>query len=60
METRCKLLITNNQANTFMKVGCETIVAQKYVNPLSIRLDNKLDFNEHIIFVKNTIQGCTH
>ena len=45
---KCKLLITNHEAEISIKVGCETIVGQKLVKLLGIKLDNKLDFNDHI------------
>ena len=45
---KCKLLITNHEDEISIKVGCETIVGQKSVKLLGIKLDNKLDFNDHI------------
>ena len=45
---KCKLLITNHEADISIKVGCKTIIGQKSVKLLGIKLDNKLDFNEHI------------
>ena len=45
---KCKLLITNHDAEITIKVGCETIIGQKSVKLLGIKLDNKLDFNDHI------------
>ena len=44
---KCKLLITNHEADISIKVECETIIGQKSVKLLGI-LENKLDFNEHI------------
>ena len=44
---KCKFLITNHEADISIKVGCETIIGQKSVNLLGIKLDNKLDFNKH-------------
>ena len=46
---KCKLLITNHEDDvSIIKVGCETIIGQKSVKLLGIKLDNKFDFNEHI------------
>ena len=45
---KCKLLITNHDAEITIKVGSETIIDQKSVKLLGIKLDNKLDFNDHI------------
>ena len=41
---KCKLLITNHDAEITIKVGCETIIGQKSVKLLGMKLDNKLDF----------------
>ena len=36
---KCKLLITNHEADISIKVGCETIIGQKSVKLLGIKLD---------------------
>ena len=43
----CKLLIPNHEADISINVGCETIIGQQSLKLLGIKLDNKLDFNEH-------------
>ena len=57
----CKLLITNHEADISIKVGCKTIIGQKSVKLLGIKLDKKLDFNEHITNVckKNFKVACS-
>ena len=45
---KCKLLVTNQEDNISVQVGCETIVGEKSVKLLGVKIDNYLNFNEHI------------
>ena len=45
---KCKLLVTNQEDNVSIQVGCETIVGEKSVKRLGVKIDNYLNFNEHI------------
>ena len=45
---KCKLIVTNHDDDVTINVGGETIIGQKSVKLLGVKLDNKLDFNEHI------------
>ena len=45
---KCKLLVTNQEDNVSVNVGDETIVGEKSVKLLGVRIDNHLDFSEHI------------
>ena len=57
---KCKLLITNHEADISTKVGCETSIGQKSVKLLGIKLDNKLDFNEHVTNVCKKANSKLH
>ena len=57
---KCKLLITNHDTEISIKVGCETIIGQKSVKLLGIKLDNKLDFNDHIINICKKANSKLH
>ena len=45
---KCKLLVTNQEDYVSVNVGDETIVGEKSVKLLGVRIDNHLDFSEHI------------
>ena len=45
---KCHLLITNNDENISTIIDGKKIVARKYVKLLGIKIDNKLNFEEHI------------
>ena len=45
---KCKLLISNKENDLSIDVEGETIICQKSVKLLGIKIDNQLKFNEHI------------
>ena len=45
---KCKLLITNHANDISIKVGNETVVAEKSVKLLGVKIDNELKFTEHV------------
>ena len=45
---KCKLLVTNHEDEVYIYLDNEVIKGNKFVKPLGIKIDNKLDFNEHI------------
>ena len=45
---RCKLLVTNNDENTSLVIDGHRVTGQRNVKVLGIKIDNKLDFNDHI------------
>ena len=45
---KCNLLITNHDGDVSLKLGNEIITGKKWVKLLGIKIDNKLDFSEHV------------
>ena len=45
---KCQLLITNHEEQVSIKIDSESISGKKWVKLLGIKIDNKLDFNEHV------------
>ena len=45
---KCKLLISNQEGNLSVDIEGVTIICQNTVNLLGVKIDNKLNFNEHI------------
>ena len=43
-----QLLITNHEEQVSIKIDGESISGKKWVKLLAIKIDNKLDFNEHV------------
>ena len=57
---KCKLLITNHDENLSISIEGETISARKCVKLLGIKIDNKLDFNEHICSIRKKASFKLH
>ena len=45
---KCKLLVTNHEDDVSITLDNEVIKGDKFVKLLGVKIDNKLDFNEHI------------
>ena len=45
---KCKLLVAKHEDEVSITLGKEVIKGNKTVKLLGIKIDNKLDFNEHI------------
>ena len=45
---KCQLLITNHEEQVEIKIDGELISGRKWVKLLGVKIDNKLDFNEHV------------
>ena len=45
---KCQLLITYHEEQVFIKIDGESISGKQWVKLLGIKIDNKLDFNEHV------------
>ena len=45
---KCKLLVTNHEDEVSIKIGRETIKGKKSVKLLGVKIDNKLNFKEHV------------
>ena len=45
---KCNLLITNYDEEISLKLGNEIITGKKWIKLLGIKVDNKLDFSEHV------------
>ena len=45
---KCKLLISNAAENVSLKIDGDNIKANKSVKLLGIKIDNQLDFNDHV------------
>ena len=45
---KCNLLITNHDEYISLKLGNEIITGKKWVKLLGMKVDNKLDFSEHV------------
>ena len=45
---KCHLLITNHEKDVTTTIDGETIIGSKSVKLLGIKIDNRLDFNEHV------------
>ena len=44
---KCKLLISNKDNDLYIDIEGETIVCEKFVKLLGIKIDNQLTFSEH-------------
>ena len=45
---KCNLLITNHDEDISLKLGNEIVSGKEWVKILGIKVDNKLDFSEHV------------
>ena len=45
---KCKLLISNKDNDLYIDIKGETIVCEKLVKLLGIKIDNQLTFSEHV------------
>ena len=45
---KCKLLISNKDSDLSINIEGETIVCEKLVKLLGIKIDNQLTFSEHV------------
>ena len=45
---KCQLLITKHEEQVEIKIDGELISGRKWVKLLGVKIDNKLDFNEHV------------
>ena len=45
---KCKLLITNHNDNVSVNIDNENVTGEKTVKLLGVKIDNKLNFNEHV------------
>ena len=54
---QCNLLITNHDGDISLKLGNEIITGKKWVKLLGIKVDNKLDFSEHVSSICRKLLG---
>ena len=47
-DDKCKLLISNKDSDLSINIEGETIVCEKLVKLLGIKIDNQLTFSEHV------------
>ena len=45
---KCKWLVTNDDDNISLLIDGQNIIGKKCVKLLGIKIDNKLDFNDHV------------
>ena len=48
---KCKLLVSNNDENTFVVIDGHRVTGQRNVKLLGIKIDNKLNFNDHVSMI---------
>ena len=48
---KCKLLVTKNEDNASLMIDGHTITGNKFVKLLGIKIDNNLDFNNHVSII---------
>ena len=47
-EDKCHLVVANHQEEVSVKLGNENIAGSTYVDLLGVKIDNNLNFNEHV------------
>ena len=48
---KCKLLVSNNDENTSLVIDHHRVTGQRNVKLLGIKIDNELDFNDHVSMI---------
>ena len=48
---KCKLLVSNNDENTSLVIDGHRFTGERNVKLLGIKIDNKLDFNDHVSMI---------
>ena len=57
---KCQLLVTNHEEDVTINIEEEIIKGSKSVKLLGINIDNKLDFNKHVLTICNKVSLKLH
>ena len=57
---KCKLLVPNNDENTSLVIDGHRVTSQRNVKLLGIKIDNKLDFNDHVSMINKKASHKLH